>query len=161
MDRAVHDPSRNRTDVSGDEPRGGGTGDQLIVGGSHLGRRLAERLHENGKTVTFLAEDPNTVERALAAGLNAERIDITDLQSLRGVGLDHAETAIVASDSDSGNILTAQLIATAFDIERIIARVNDPRNHSAFDDVDTETVCTTDVLATAFVETAQLSNEGL
>lgn len=131
----------------------------LVVGGNHLGRRLSEELRARGETVVFLDDDPNTVERAYEAGLTAERLDITDLRSLRRADVGDVETAVVASDSDSVNILAAQLLSAAFDVERIVVRVDDPRNHSAFDDMDVETVCATDALTAAFAASVSLPEE--
>jgi trk system potassium uptake protein TrkA len=126
----------------------------LVAGGEHVGELLTEQLDACGETVMFLDEGSASVERALDGGLTAEQIDPTDARALDGAGIDNATIVFVASGSDSRNLLTAQLLAVRFGVDRIIVRVNDPRNYSAFEDIDVETVDATYVLAAALAETA-------
>lgn len=125
----------------------------LVAGGERVGELLTEQLDSRGETVVFLTEESTSVERALDSGLTAERIDLTDRRAFEDAGVDGVTTVFVASGSDSRNLLIAQLLAVRFDIDRIIVRVNDPHNHSVFEDIDTEVVSATNVLAAALAET--------
>lgn len=125
----------------------------LVAGGERVGELLTEQLDSRGETVVFLDEESASVERALDSGLTAERIDLTDRRAFEDAGVDSVTTVFVASGSDSRNLLIAQLLAVRFDIDRIIVRVNDPHNHSVFEDIGIEVVSATNVLAAALAET--------
>jgi len=125
----------------------------LIVGGDHVGGRLAIRLADVD-TVQYLDDDPVD---ATEAGVVGREIDITDRRQLERVGLDDVETVVVASETDSVNLLVSQLIRTSFDVDRVIVRINDPRNRSLFETTGVETVCVVDALARA-LEAAVVRN---
>lgn len=132
----------------------------LVVGGEHVGELLTEQLDARGERVVYIEKEPASVERALDGGLTAIEADLTDRQAFEDAELDDITTAFVASGSDSGNLLIAQLLAVRLDLDRIIVRMNDPRNQPAFEGLDVETVCATNALAVALTEAAdQQENE--
>lgn len=131
----------------------------LVAGGEHVGELLTEQLDARGERVVYIDGKAASVERALDGGLTAIEADLTDRQAFEDAELDDISTAFVASSSDSGNLLIAQLLAARLDLDRIVVRVNDPRNRSAFDGLDVETVSTTNVLAAALAETGEPSTE--
>lgn len=125
----------------------------LIVGGDHVGGQLAVLLADVD-AVQYLDDDPVDVTEA---GVVGREVDITDRRQLERVGLDDAETVVVASESDSVNLLVSQLIRTSFDVDRVIVRINDPRNRDLFEATGVETVCVADALARA-LEAAVMRN---
>jgi trk system potassium uptake protein TrkA len=126
----------------------------VVVGGDHVGTVLTEQLDARGEPVMFLDEDTASVERALDGGLTAIQVDFTDRQAFDDAGINDVTTAFVAAGSDSQNLLTAQKLAVRFGIDRIVVRMNDPRNHLAFEDRGFETVSATNALAAALAEAA-------
>ena len=125
----------------------------LIVGGDHVGGQLAVRLADVD-AVQYLDDDPVD---ATEAGVVGRDVDITDRRQLERVGLDDVETVVVASERDSVNLLVSQLIRTSFDVDRVIVRINDPRNRDLFEATGVETVCVADALARA-LEAAVMRN---
>lgn len=118
-----------------------------ILGGGHVGVTLAERLHDFGDVVV-LDPDSGVVERAESAGVTAHEADVTSAQDLDRRDVDATDLAIVASDDDGSNLLTAQLLRVRFDVGHVVVLVNDPRNVDSFAD-RVETVCTTTAVADA------------
>lgn len=119
----------------------------LILGGGHVGVTLAQRLDEFGEVVVF-DSDPLVVERAERAGVIAHEADVTSARDLDRHDIGATDLAVVASDDDGSNLLTAQLLRVRFDVEHIVVRVNDPRNVDSFAD-HVETVCTASAVADA------------
>ncbi|WP_227377585.1 NAD-binding protein [Haladaptatus halobius] len=121
----------------------------IIIGGQHVGQKLSERLLAQEIAVVFLEDDSATIEQALNVGIDAHETDILDIQSLSDTGLEQAHTVIVATDSDSKNLLIAQLLRVTFDTEHLIVLVNQPQNLEPLDELEIETVCSTQALTTA------------
>jgi Trk K+ transport system NAD-binding subunit len=107
----------------------------IIVGGGRVGRSLATRLEDRGENVVFIEEDLEEVERTRNAGFTVEAGDGTDTDVLRAAGAEKAKTIVAATGDDDANLLVAQLASANFDTEGVIARVNNPDNVAAFEDL--------------------------
>ena len=119
----------------------------IIVGGGTVGRTLAARLEDRGENVVIVEQDDEQVQTARNAGHTVHIGDGTDMDELRSAGGDNARTVIAATGDDDANLLIAQLVESTFEPEQILARVNDPANVDAFEELGVQTVSTT--LATA------------
>lgn len=119
----------------------------IIVGGGTVGRALADRLEDRGENVVLVDGDDKQVQRARNDGHTVHIGDGTDMDELRAAGADNARTVISATGDDDANLLIAQLVESTFDPEQILARVNDPNNVDAFEELGVQTVSST--LATA------------
>ncbi|ELZ02283.1 cation:proton antiporter domain-containing protein [Natrialba aegyptia] len=133
----------------------------LIVGGGQVGRALAERLEEREENVIVLENDDSIAEQARADGFSVREGDGTDTKALRNAGADNAKTVAAVTGDDDTNLLIAQLAKSKFDVETVIARVNDPDNADAFEELGVKTVSST--MATAWgidnmIERPALSN---
>lgn len=126
----------------------------IVIGGDYVGPALADRLREAGPVV-FLADCPETVERVRDSGVDGHLVDPTNRRDLETVLRDPATTAVVSTNSDSVNLLIAQHLRTTFDVDRIVVRVNDPRNREAFADREFETVSVSDALADSLREAVE------
>jgi trk system potassium uptake protein TrkA len=124
----------------------------LIIGGGHVGRVVTERLSDLPVSVWFADPDPMVIARANGDGIVADETNITDGSELRDQSVADASVVVVATDSDSTNLLIAQLLRVSFDSPRIVVRVNDPQNQCAFIDIDVETVCLAGMLAATLRE---------
>jgi NhaP-type Na+/H+ or K+/H+ antiporter len=112
----------------------------IIVGGGTTGRALAERLEDRGENVVIVEDDEEVVEKARNAGFTVEWGDGTDTSVLRSAGAENAKTIVAATGDDDANLLVAQLAESKFDIEKIIARANNPDNVEAFEDLGVNTI---------------------
>jgi NhaP-type Na+/H+ or K+/H+ antiporter len=112
----------------------------IIVGGGTVGRALADRLEDRGENVVIVEENEAVVENARNEGYTVEWGDGTDMEVLRGAGAENAKTIVAATRDDDSNLLVSQLVKAKFDTEKIIARVNDPDNVDAFEELGVNTI---------------------
>jgi NhaP-type Na+/H+ or K+/H+ antiporter len=131
----------------------------LVIGGGKVGRELAERLEDRGENVVLIEDDESTLEVAREAGFTVHRGDGTDADVLMQAGIRSAETVVAATGDDDVNLLVAQLANGKFDVDTVIARVNDPENEPAFDGLDVRTISAT--MATAWALDNQIERPAL
>jgi Trk K+ transport system NAD-binding subunit len=112
----------------------------IIVGGGKTGRALAERLEDRGENVVIIENDEDTVEKARNDGYAVEWGDGTDTSVLRSAGAENAKVVVAATGDDDANLLVSQLAGSKFDTEKVIARVNNPDNVEAFEDLGVNTI---------------------
>lgn len=104
----------------------------LVVSADDIGRELARRLINNGMSVTLIDTDILQVNLARDAGLTARQGDGTSVNDLRKAGIQNAQTFVAATPSDKVNLLACQLAMQRFDVEDVVARVNNPENLDNF-----------------------------
>lgn len=114
----------------------------IIIGGGRVGQALAERLEERGEEVLIIDDDEHTIEALRAEGFSVRHGDGTQQDVLEAAGADNARVVAAATGDDDVNLLTAQLAKNTFDVERVVARVNQPGNLDAFEDLDVEAIST-------------------
>ena len=121
----------------------------LIIGGGTVGRSLAERLEGRGENVAIVEQSQRTVETARNAGFTTHHGDGTDTEVLRSAGADNARIVVGATGDDDVNLLVSQLARSKFDPETILARVNDPDNAEAFEELGVRAISATVAVAQA------------
>ncbi|WP_394354273.1 cation:proton antiporter domain-containing protein [Halorarum salinum] len=121
----------------------------LIIGGGTVGRSLATRLEERGENVVVIETDEEQVRTARNEGHTVHIGDGTDSEVLEAAGGANARTVVAATGDDDVNLLVSQLAASKFDPETILARVNDPDNVAAFEELGVRTVASTFATAQA------------
>jgi len=131
----------------------------IIVGGGQVGRALAERLEDRGENVVIIEQDVEIVERARNAGYTAKQGDGTDTDVLRSAGAENAKTVVAATGDDDVNLLVSQLASSKFDVERVIARANNPDNVEAFEDLGVRTISS--AMATAWAIDNQIERPAI
>jgi Trk K+ transport system NAD-binding subunit len=114
----------------------------LVGGGGRVGRALAERLEDRGEEVVIVDDSGQVVREARRAGVTVRHGDATDVDVLSAAGADNAKVTVPATGDDDVNLLVAQLAKSQFDVETVIARVNEPANVDAFDDLGIEAIPT-------------------
>ncbi|MFC4450858.1 cation:proton antiporter [Halorussus aquaticus] len=133
----------------------------IIVGGGKVGRSLAERLEDRGENVVIIERDQEMVELARGEDFTVHHGDGTDTEVLRSAGGDNAKIVVAATGDDDANLLVAQLSNSKFDAETVIARVNNPDNVDAFEDLGVRTIDASSATAWAIdnvIERPALSN---
>jgi len=78
---------------------------------------------------------------------------------LRSAGAENAKTVVAATGDDDGNLLVAQLAKSKFDVERVIARANNPDNVDAFEDLGVRTISSS--MATAWAIDNQIERPAI
>jgi len=114
----------------------------IIVGGGRVGRALGQRLEERGEEVLIIDTDEHTIEDLREEGFSVRHGDGTDREVLERAGAGNAKVVAVATGDDDVNLLAAQLAKNTFDLDRVVARVNQPANIEAFEDLDIEAIST-------------------
>jgi NhaP-type Na+/H+ or K+/H+ antiporter len=131
----------------------------IIVGGGQVGQSLATRLEDRGENVVIVEEQEEIVEAARNEGFAVVWGDGTDTDVLREAGAANAKTVVAATGDDDANLLVAQLSSSKFDVDRVLARANDPDNVEAFEDLGVRTISS--ALATAWALDNQIERPAL
>ncbi len=133
----------------------------LIIGAGKVGRSLAERLTDRGEDVVLIDKDADMVEMARARGFTVEQGDGTNSQVLERSGAANAKIVIAATADDDANLLICQLANSRFDVDRVIARTNNPDNVTPFEELGVRAISASDATAWAIdnvIERPALAN---
>ena len=106
----------------------------IIVGAGKVGWNLARELLDKEHEVTVIEEDRHrylTVEQELEH--NIQYGDASELWVLERAGVQRADMVIAVTGDDEDNILICQVAREKYMVDRIIARVNNPRNLQHFE----------------------------
>ncbi|HEY7932224.1 MAG TPA: TrkA family potassium uptake protein [Solirubrobacteraceae bacterium] len=105
----------------------------IIVGGGKVGWNLARELIAKGHEVTLIESSrarylviEEELEHAVQYG------DATELWVLERAGIQRADLVIAVTGDDEDNMLVCQVAKEKYLCDRIIARVNNPRNYDHF-----------------------------
>src|ERR1700748_2748469 len=101
----------------------------IIAGAGKVGRKLARELIAKDREVTLIESDHRryrVVEEELEHSVQYG--DATELWILERAGIQRADLVIAVTGDDEDNILISQVAKEKYGVERIVARVNNPRN---------------------------------
>ncbi len=105
----------------------------IIVGAGKVGWNLARELIARDREVTLIESDhakyrivEEELEHAVQYG------DATELWVLERAGIQRADLMIAVTGDDEDNILICQVAKEKYGVQRIVARVNNPRNLQHF-----------------------------
>src|SRR5947209_18178114 len=120
----------------------------IVVGAGKVGWNLGRELLEKDHEVTLLEKDRNrylTIEQELEHAVQYG--DATELWVLERAGIQRADLVIAVTGDDEDNIVICQMAKEKYLCERIIARVNNPRNRVWFELLDIQpAVSATDLI---------------
>ncbi len=106
----------------------------LIVGGGKVGWNLTRELIDKGHEVTLVEADRDrylTIEQELEH--RVQYGDASELWVLERGGIERADMVIAVTGDDEDNLLICQVAKDKYGVERVIARVNNPRNRQHFE----------------------------
>ncbi len=106
----------------------------IIVGAGKVGWNLARELLDKDHEVTVIEDDRRrylTVEQELEH--NIQYGDASELWVLERAGIQRADMVIAVTGDDEDNMLICQVAREKYMVDRIIARVNNPRNLQHFE----------------------------
>lgn len=119
----------------------------VIVGGGKVGSHLARELRRNGLAVVVIESDEaRALEVAEDTGALVIEGDGTDVRILAEADVDHAGYLVAVTGADEDNLVACQLARTSFGCQKVLARVNDPRNDRTFEALGVPWVGVTDLL---------------
>ena len=106
----------------------------IIAGGGKVGWNLARELTAKKHEVTLLEEGRDRylkIEQELEHAVQYG--DATEIWVLERAGIQRADLVIAVTGDDEDNMLICQIAKEKYLCERIIARVNNPRNRQWFE----------------------------
>ncbi len=118
----------------------------LIAGGGKVGANVARTLLRMGHEVTLIESTADRYER-LEPEFEHQvlRGDATEISTLERAGIARPPDLVLAvTGDDEDNLVICQLAQAKYGVDKVIARVNDPRNQPHFDLLGiAPTVCAT------------------
>ena len=105
----------------------------IIVGGGKVGRGAARDLIEMDHEVCVVERDADT-----AWSLNIELGEVAllgdgaEIHVQRAAGMNRADVVVACTGRDQANLAVLQTAQTRFNVPKVIARINDPRNEQIF-----------------------------
>ena len=102
----------------------------VVVGGGNTGSHLAKILIDASHTVRVIEERPSILEK-LGQEISQENIINGDGSSpviLEKAGIQKAQVLVAATGSDETNLVITSLGKFEFNVPRVIARINNPKN---------------------------------
>ena len=115
----------------------------VVVGCGRVGSELAGTLEKSGHTVAVIDKNANAFRR-LPAGYAGQRVVGFgfDRDNLEEAGIDRAGALAAVTNGDNSNILVARIARESFGIERVVARIYDPRRAVIYQRLGIPTVAT-------------------
>jgi len=107
----------------------------LLAGGGKVGANLTRSLLRMGNEVTLIEQNAYRYHK-LEAEFEHQVIrgDATELFVLERAGIKRPPDLLVAATGDDeDNIVICQIAREKYAVDKVIARINDPRNQSYFD----------------------------
>ncbi|MFZ4720610.1 MAG: potassium channel family protein, partial [Ilumatobacteraceae bacterium] len=113
----------------------------VIVGCGRVGSSLARNLVDEGHTVSVIDRKQSAFERLgtdfvgdTFAGIGFDR------ELLVKAGVEKAEAVAAVTNGDNSNILVARVARETFGIDRVVARIYDPRRAAIYQRLGIATV---------------------
>ena len=103
----------------------------IIVGGGQVGAYIASLLIDNGNNVTVIENKERAIQAMKKNGLPDDAIlvgDGTDALVLEKAGVMNCSALVCATGLDEVNLTTAMMAKFEYDVPKVVARVNNPRN---------------------------------
>jgi trk system potassium uptake protein TrkA len=115
----------------------------VVVGCGRVGASVAGALEENGHTVAVIDKDGRAFRR-LPPGFSGRRVKGLgfDRDRLREAGIDDAQAVAAVTSGDNSNIIVARVARETFGIDRVVARIYDPRRAVIYERLGIPTIAT-------------------
>jgi trk system potassium uptake protein TrkA len=115
----------------------------VVVGCGRVGTELSQSLEKSGHTIAIIDKNPRAFRRLPSTfagrtivGLGFDRDDLVE------AGIEGAGALAAVTNGDNTNILTARIARENFGIERVVARIYDPRRALIYQRLGIPTVAT-------------------
>jgi trk system potassium uptake protein TrkA len=115
----------------------------VVVGCGRVGAGLARTLEEGGHSVAVVDRRPKAFER-LPDGFAGRTITGVgfDRDRLKAAGVEEASALAAVTNGDNSNILVARVARETFGIDRVVARIYDPRRAKIYERLGIPTIAT-------------------
>jgi len=115
----------------------------VIMGCGRVGATLAQSLESQGHSVAVIDQNPESFRR-LDAEFSGRKVTGLgfDRDTLAQAGIEDAYAFAAVSDGDNSNILAARVVRETFGVDRVVARIYDPRRAEIYQRLGIPTVAT-------------------
>jgi trk system potassium uptake protein TrkA len=115
----------------------------VILGCGRVGSLLAQRLDQLGHSVAIVDQDAGAFRRLSPefAGTAVTGVGF-DRETLESAGIQRAHAFAAVSSGDNSNILAARVARETYGVERVVARIYDPRRAAIYERLGIPTVAT-------------------
>jgi trk system potassium uptake protein len=115
----------------------------VIMGCGRVGSTLAHILEDRDNSVAIIDKDPSAFRR-LRSSFKGERVTGVgfDRAVLTQAGIERADAFAAVSSGDNSNIIAARVARETFGVERVAARIYDPRRAEVYERLGIPTVAT-------------------
>jgi trk system potassium uptake protein len=115
----------------------------VIMGCGRVGSTLAHILEDRDNSVAIIDRDPEAFRR-LRSSFKGDRITGVgfDRAVLTQAGIERADAFVAVSSGDNSNIISARVARETFSVERVVARIYDPRRAEVYERLGIPTVAT-------------------
>ncbi|MCW2500280.1 MAG: potassium transporter TrkA [Frankiales bacterium] len=105
-----------------------------IAGAGNVGRSIALELLENGHSVLLIEREQRAMK--VASVPNAEWLlgDACEMDCLVQARLQECDVVVASTGDDKVNLVVSLLAKTEFGVDRVVARVNHPKNEWLFNE---------------------------
>jgi trk system potassium uptake protein len=115
----------------------------VIMGCGRVGSTLAHSLEDRDNTVSVIDRDPEAFRRLRSAFKGDKVTGIGfDRHVLTQAGIERADAFVAVSSGDNSNIISARVARETFGVERVVARIYDPRRAEVYERLGIPTVAT-------------------
>lgn len=105
----------------------------IIAGGGKVGQYLAKTLLNEGHEVLLIEQDRREIDRLTEdLGEIVMRGDGSEMRTMKDAGMERADVVVAVTGDDGDNLVISQLAKRKFNVPRVIARVNNPKNEELF-----------------------------
>ena len=115
----------------------------VVVGCGRVGSSLAQDLLASGHTVAIIDRKSEAFRRLPDdfAGIKVQGIGF-DRDRLIEAGIEHAGALAAVTNGDNSNVLVARVARENFGVDRVVARIYDPRRAAIYQRLGLATVAT-------------------
>jgi trk system potassium uptake protein len=115
----------------------------VIVGCGRVGSGLARIIEDKDHTVAVIDKDPLAFRRLHEGFGGQEVVGVGfDRDRLEEAGIRDAAAIAAVTNGDNSNILTARVARETFGVERVVARIYDPRRAVIYERLGISTIAT-------------------
>jgi trk system potassium uptake protein len=115
----------------------------VIMGCGRVGSTVAHILEDQGHSVAVIDQDPDAF-RKLRPGFKGTKITGIgfDRDVLIEAGVERADAFAAVSSGDNSNVIAARVVRESFGVNRVVARIYDPRRAEVYQRLGIPTVAT-------------------
>ncbi len=115
----------------------------VVVGCGRVGSGLAGQIEDLGHTVAVIDRRPKAFERLPEGFAGRTVVGVGfDRDRLIEAGIEEASALAAVTNGDNSNIIVARVAKENFGVERVVARIYDPRRAAIYERVGISTIAT-------------------